>query len=67
MNIGLMYSKVKEQKRVRLKKYNFENAKFALIADLVTALNEKIAGITRKSLPQEWRKVLSGNRGLRIN
>ena len=53
MNIGLIYSKTKEQKSVSTKKYKFVKAIFAFVAALAMAPNEKIAGITRVSLHQE--------------
>ena len=53
MNIGLIYSKTKEQKSVSTKKYKFVNVTFAFVAALAIALNEKITGIARVSLYQE--------------
>ena len=53
MNIGLIYSKTKEQKRVSTKKYKFVKAIFTFVAALAKAPNEKIAGIARVSLYQE--------------
>ena len=53
MNIGLIYSKTKEQKRVNIKKYKFVKAIFTFVTALAIALNEKIIGIARVSLYQE--------------
>jgi len=53
MNIGLIYSKTNEQKRVRTKKYKFVKAIFTFVAALAMAPKEKTAGIARVSLYQE--------------